>query len=341
MRGAPDDAEELPAGAACWCIDTLSAGSDVPPGMGLRRAARKSVVSCASDLAAKGFAPASGLVSVSLPAGATAADASADDHRRRQAEVPRLPAGATAADASALAGGLAGAAGELGFAFAGGDTGEGAELSITVCLAGAARAAAGGGSRRSGLRGKWPGRGGARAGDILFATGSFGLTQAGLRIIMDGARASGRFARAAAAAVYSPHCRTGFGVAAARMFTSSMDTSDGLADALDGMSRASGAPFAVGRVPLAAGVERFAAENGLDARRLALWGGEEYEIVFTARPSDRRRIAAAAKRTATPVSEIGVVRGGGPAGAWLEEEEGDGGTLRIAGGWRHFGGAER
>ena len=317
MRGAPDDAEELPAGAACWCIDTLSAGSDVPPGMGLRRAARKSVVSCASDLAAKGFAPASGLVSVSLPAGATAAGA------------------------SALAGGLAGAAGELGFAFAGGDTGEGAELSITVCLAGAAPAAAGGRSKRSGLRGKWPGRGGARAGDILFATGSFGLTQAGLRIIMDGARASGRFARAAAAAVYSPHCRTGFGVAAARMFTSSMDTSDGLADALDGMSRASGAPFAVGRVPLAAGVERFAAENGLDARRLALWGGEEYEIVFTARPSDRRRIAAAAKRTATPVSEIGVVGGGGPAGAWLEEGEGGGGTLRIAGGWRHFGGEER
>lgn len=306
VRGAPDDAEALPAGAACWCVDTLSAGTDVPPGMGLRRAARKSVVSCASDLAAKGFAPASGLVSVSLPAGTT---------------VP---------DARALAGGLAGAAGELGFAFAGGDTGRGAELSITVCLAGAAPARPRRGARR------WPGRGGARAGDIVFATGSFGLTAAGLRIVMGGAGASGRFARAAAAAVYSPHCRARFGAAAARMFTSSMDTSDGLSAALSEMSRSSGAPFAVGRIPLAPGLWRFAAANGLDARRLALWGGEEYEIAFTARPSDRRRIAEAAKRTATPVSEIGTVgKVDGVGGARLDA---GGGPLEIAGGWDHLGG---
>ena len=313
VRGEPDDAEALPAGASCWCVDTLSAGTDVPPGMGLRRAARKSVVSCASDLAAKGFAPASGLVSVSLPAGTTASDA------------------------SALAGGLAGAAGELGFAFAGGDTGQGAELSITVCLAGAAAAA--GRGRKGGGRGrKWPGRGGARAGDIVFATGSFGLTSAGLRVAMGRAKASGRFGRAASSALYSPHCRARFGAAAARMFTSSMDTSDGLAAALAGMSRGSGAPFAVGGVPLAPGLERFAAANGLDAVRLALEGGEEYEIVFTARPSDRRRIAAAAKRTATPVSEIGIVEEGGGGGPGARLEAG-GGSLEISGGWEHLGGA--
>lgn len=305
MRGAPDDVEALPAGAACWCVDTLSAGTDVPPGMGLRRAARKSVVSCASDLAAKGFAPASGLVSVSLPAGTTASGA------------------------SALAGGLAGAAAELGFAFAGGDTGEGAELSITVCLAGAGRRAGGG----------WPGRGGARAGDIVFATGAFGLTAAGLRVIAGGGRASSRFARAARSAVYSPRCRARFGAAAARMFTSSMDTSDGLSAALDGMARSSGLPFAVGRVPLAAGVGRFAADNGLDARRLALGGGEEYEIAFTARPSDRRRIAEAARATGTPVSELGVVgkmEGGKRDGAARFEAGGE--SFDIRGGWRHLGG---
>lgn len=309
VRGEPDDAEALPAGVPCWCIDTLSACTDVPPGMGLRRAARKSVVSCASDLAAKGFAPASGLVSVSLPAGTTISDA------------------------QALAGGLAGAAGELGFAFAGGDTGQGAELSITVCLAGAAPAARGG---RKGADRRWPGRGGARAGDIVFATGSFGLTSAGLRIVMGGARASGRFARAASSALYSPHCRARFGMAAAPMFTSSMDTSDGLSAALAGMSRGSGAPFAVGSVPLAPGLERFAAANGLDAVRLALEGGEEYEIAFTARPSDRRRIAAAARKTSTPVSEIGIVKEGGGAGARLES---GGKPLDMSGGWEHLGGA--
>ena len=314
VRGAPDDVEALPAGAACWCVDTLSAGTDVPPGMGLRRAARKSVVSCASDLAAKGFAPASGLASVSLPAGSTIADA------------------------SALAGGLAGAAAELGFAFAGGDTGEGAELSITVCLAGAAQPGAGAARR-------WPGRGGARPGDAVFATGEFGLTAAGLRVIAGGARASGRFARAAASAVYSPRCRARFGAAAARMFTSSMDTSDGLSAALEGMARGSGAALSIGSVPLAAGVGRFAAENGLDARRLALWGGEEYEIAFTARPSDAGRIAGAGRATGTPVSRIGTVEEAGAGGrragtARLEGGGGGGGgPLEIRGGWRHLGGS--
>lgn len=309
-RGAPDDVEALPAGAACWCVDTLSAGTDVPPGMGLRRAARKSVVSCASDLAAKGFAPASGLVSVSLPAGATAADA------------------------SALAGGLAGAAGELGFAFAGGDTGEGAELSITVCLAGAA--ARGGGGRKA----RWPGRGGARPGDAVFATGRFGLTAAGLRVIAGRARASGRFARAAASAVYSPLCRARFGAAAARMFTSSMDTSDGLSAALEGLARGSGAAFSIGDVPLAAGVGRFAVENGLDAARLALWGGEEYEIAFTARPSCAERIAEAGRATGTPVCRIGVVEeAGGGRRAGTARLEGGGDPLEIRGGWQHLGGA--
>ena len=310
VRGAPDDIEALPAGAACWCVDTLSAGTDVPPGMGLRRAARKSVVSCASDLAAKGFAPASGIVSVSLPGGTTASGA------------------------SALAGGLAGAAAELGFAFAGGDTGEGAELSITVCLAGAGRRSGGG------RGGGWPGRGGARAGDIVFATGAFGLTAAGLRVIAGGARTSGRFARAARSAVYSPRCRARFGAAAARMFTSSMDTSDGLSAALDGMARSSGLPFAVGGVPLAAGVERFAADNGLDAVRLALGGGEEYEIAFTARPSDRRRIAEAGRATGTPVSELGVVgrREGGKRDGAAARFESGGKSFRIRGGWRHLGG---
>lgn len=314
LHGAPDDAEALPPRASCWCVDTLSAGTDVPPGMGLRRAARKSVAACVSDLAAKGAAPVSGLAAVSLPHGASEADA------------------------SAVAGGLAGAAAEFGFSFAGGDTGQGAELSITVCLAGAGRGGGGG------VQQKWPGRGGARPGDLVFATGAFGLTAAGLEIVMGEAteRDGGRFARAARAAAYRPVCRLQFGLAAAGMFTSSTDTSDGLAAALSEMAERSGMAFAIADIPYAAGLERFAAKRGLDAEQMALNGGEEYEIVFTARPSDRGRIEEAARRAATPVSVLGRVagRGGGAAGrgggAYIEDAEG-GRRRRIGGGWSHFG----
>ena len=308
IRGAPDDAEALPPRAACWCVDTLSAGTDVPPGMGLRRAARKSVVACVSDLAAKGSSPVSGLVSVSLPRGTRAAEA------------------------SAVADGLADAAGEFGFSFAGGDTGQGAEASITVCLAGTPP----GGGRGVG---RWPGRGGARDGDLVLATGRFGLTAAGRDLVLGGAGARGRFGRAAVAAVHNPVCRLRFGTAAAGMFTSSTDTSDGLAAALGELAQRSGAALFVRAIPGAEGLEEFAARRGADARALALGGGEEYEIVFTARPSDRGRIAEAGRRTGTPVTEIGVVEkagsgGRGKAGAYLE---GRGGITRIRGGWQHFG----
>ena len=313
LHGAPDDAEALPPRASCWCVDTLSAGTDVPPGMGLRRAARKSVAACVSDLAAKGAAPVSGLAAVSLPRGASGADA------------------------SAVAGGLAGAAAEFGFSFAGGDTGQGAELSITVCLAGAGP---GGGVGRQ----KWPGRGGARPGDLVFATGAFGLTAAGLEIVTGKAAEGdgGRFARAARAAAYRPVCRLRFGLAAAGMFTSSTDTSDGLAAALSEMAERSGMAFAIADIPYAAGLERFAAKRGLDAEQMALNGGEEYEIVFTARPSDRGRIEEAARGAATPVSVLGRVagRGCGAPGrggrAYIEGREG-GRPRRIGGGWSHFG----
>lgn len=315
IRGDPDDIEALPPRASCWCVDTLSAGTDILPGMGLRRAARKSVAACVSDLAAKGAAPVSGLASVSLPPGASARYA------------------------SAVASGLADAAGEFGFPFAGGDTGRGEELSITVCLAGA------GAPGRRGRR--WPGRGGARPGDLVLATGAFGLTAAGREILMGrAAGARGRFAGAARRASYLPACRTGFGQAAAGMFTSSTDTSDGLAAALSEMARSSRMELAIADIPYAPGLERFAAAHGLDAEQLALNGGEEYEIVFTARPSDMSRIEEVARRSRTPVSALGRVEGSGRRGAGSRGGTGgggahivgdDGGRRRrgIRGGWRH------
>ena len=121
------------------------------------------------------------------------------------------------------------------------------------------------------------------------------------------------------------------------------------------MARLSGMEFAIADIPYAPGLEEFAAAHGLDAERLALGGGEEYEIVFTARPSDMGRIEELARRARTRVSVLGRVEGpggkqgkrsrgggGGGGGAYIVKDGGGGKRRAIRGGWRHFGaGAEK
>jgi thiamine-monophosphate kinase len=46
----------------------------------------------------------------------------------------------------------------------------------------------------------------------------------------------------------------------------------------------SGVGFVISSVPVADEVRRFAEFNGLDALELALYGGEEYELVVTVKP---------------------------------------------------------
>ena len=48
-------------------VDTLVQSTDIPPKMGLNDAARKSIVACVSDFAAKGVKPQWGIISVNLP----------------------------------------------------------------------------------------------------------------------------------------------------------------------------------------------------------------------------------------------------------------------------------
>src|ERR1019366_8544278 len=78
--------------------DMLVERTDVPPGMGWRRAARKAVAMCVSDFAAKGVCPTAFMASLALPSGT----------RKEQVK--------------ALAAGLADASKEWGVRLVGGDT---------------------------------------------------------------------------------------------------------------------------------------------------------------------------------------------------------------------------
>jgi len=261
-----------PRGVAV-AVDTLVESTDVPPGMKMPEISRKAVAACVSDFAAKGIRPEFGVISVTVPRRLS----------RRQA--------------AGLAEGFQRASREFGVKILGGDTSGGAELSISVTLCGAA--------------GRIVPRGGAKAGDRIFATGSFGDAAAGLRLLLNGRR-SGRAGPDAGyrSAFCSPKPKLEFGVRAGRHVSSAMDSSDGLAKTLNEMARQSGKRFVLTRLPYEKPLEAFAGRSGMRVEDLVLYGGEEYETVFTAQEKNIPRIESIARGSGCRITEIGSVEGG-------------------------------
>jgi thiamine-monophosphate kinase len=230
--------------------DMLVDKTDVPRGMSLWQAARKTVVMNVSDFAAKGVAPVAVLVSLGLPR----------DFMRK--------------DVEEIARGLNAGAQEYGAYVIGGDTNETSDLVVSVSLFGTAK-------RKALML-----RSGAKAGDIVAVTGFFGKTAAGLRLLLENYAASKELREVLLSSVCMPKARLceGLALSASGAVSASTDSSDGLAWSLHELARASGVGFMVNSVPIADEVLRFAEFNRLDPLELALHGGEEYELVVTVKP---------------------------------------------------------
>ena len=96
-------------------VDTLVQSTDIPPKMSLNDAARKSIVACVSDFAAKGVKPQWGIISVNLPSNISIKQV------------------------NEIAQGFKATSKEFGIKFLGGDTNQGKELVFHVCLFGEAK----------------------------------------------------------------------------------------------------------------------------------------------------------------------------------------------------------
>ncbi len=252
--------------------DMLVASTDVPHGMEAWQIARKSIVACVSDLAAKGVRPHAAMISLGIPKNCT----------RPYVE--------------GLARGFAGASKEFEVKIVGGDTNEAGGLVIDCSMIGFAN--------------KIPTRGGARLGDAVVVSGMFGLPPAGLAILMRNAVAAGAFRKQAAESVIFPSPRQRFGLSLAKYFSSSIDSSDGLAISLYELAGHSKVDIAVDSIPAADGVERFAQENSLDPHELVFHGGEEYEIVATIPKAKLKRAEDAARKAKVGLHMIGRVQRG-------------------------------
>ena len=259
--------------------DMLVASTDVPSGMKPWQAARKSIVSCISDLAAKGVRPHAAVISLGIP-------------KSSSTWRPVI---------EGLAEGFAIASNEFGVKIVGGDTNEAGELVIDCTMIGFPRF-------------KVPTRNGAKPGDFVIVSGAFGFAPAGLAILLQDANAitvSSSFRKHAVKSVLEPHPRQSFGLALARYFSSSIDSSDGLAVSLYELaSQSEGVDIIIYGIPAVEGLDKFAEENSLDKHELVFHGGEEYEIVATISHTKIRQAEGAARKAGVSLHVIGRVQRG-------------------------------
>lgn len=259
-------------------IDTMVESTDIPKKMKLSEAARKSVIACVSDFAAKGVKPEYGIISINLPK-----------------SISRIKI-------DNIANGFKKACREYGISIIGGDTNEGKEIVFNVCIFGNSN--------------KIVTRKGSNEGDLIFTTGPFGYTSLGLNILLNNNKKKNDLIKKSLKSVTNPKPRLDYGLKNKKYFTSSMDSSDGLSTTLNEMAKQSRKKFIVSNIPSNKDLENYVKKKNLNLNSIIFNGGEEYEFVFTIPVKYRKNIIRNAKLLKTPIIEIGYVASG--KGVFLE-----------------------
>lgn len=274
--GIGDDAAIVEAaGPLVVAVDTIVAGVHFPEGHAADAIGHRALAVNLSDLAAMGAEPRWATLALTVPA--------ADAHWLE-----------------GFAAGFFALADRFGVALIGGDTTRGA-LTVTVQVLGSAPAEP--------LL-----RAGGRVGDAVFVSGTLGDSAAAVELLgraaaeptAAGARLIERFSY--------PEPRVALGRALAGVAHAAIDVSDGLMADLGHICAASrcGAAIDMAAVPVSPELE---AVLGPDrAATLALGGGDDYELCFTAAAERRPAIEGLAHGLGLAVTEIGrLVDGDGVA----------------------------
>lgn len=211
-----------------------------------------------------------------------------------------LPPGTARTFTASLARSLRSAARRFGFEIVGGDTCASASgIFLSLALTGEAGA-------------RLLTRDAAEPGDLLFVTGHLGASTLGLAALERHGRALlPAPLRQCARRHLHPEPRLGFGAALARTGRThaALDVSDGVSRDLARLCAASrvGAEVDAASLPVLPQTARSARLLGRDPIAAALHGGEEYELLFTARPRDAQRVRALGRRLGLPVTTIGRI----------------------------------
>jgi thiamine-monophosphate kinase len=251
-----------------------------------------------SDIAAMGGVPRYAVVSLALP----------DD-----TEVDNV---------TALYQGMTKLAQEFGVAIVGGDTSRAPQVALNITVLGSTQNKSGSMLTRSG----------AKSGDRVAVTGYLGAASAGLEMLSGKLRFDDEASAYLKQAFLHPYPRISEGqLLLEQGVRAAIDISDGLVSDLGHICQASqlGARLKVDSVPVDPAVR---ARFGNRALELALSGGEDYELLFTASAGVIGKIRKIAK---CPITVIGDMAADKENKVTLFDQRGNPFTL-DRGGWEHF-----
>lgn len=170
-------------------------------------------------------------------------------------------------------------------------------------------------------------RSGARIGDHVWVSGSLGAAAGGLQAWQEGWH--GTDADALVARLLYPHPRVALGLGLSGNANAAVDISDGLIADAGHLAKASSVGLALSsrQLPVSDALVRCLGHEA--ALVLALRGGDDYELLFTAPAEHDDTVRAIASAANVDVTVIGDVVSGG--GVQLDGEP-------VTGGWDHFAG---
>lgn len=183
-------------------------------------------------------------------------------------------------------------------------------------------------------------RSGARIGDRVLVTGTLGDSAAGLALVL---RPGGEWPAEHRDFALSrhltptPRLMEGRAIARSGLATAAIDVSDGLSSDIGHICEMSqlGVRLWADMIPISEATQAIAQATGTDPLQWALFGGEDYELLFTAPADQAAELARRVQEgTGTPVSIIGEIV---PAGEGATLVRADGTVLPLVkGGWDHF-----
>ena len=157
-------------------------------------------------------------------------------------------------------------------------------------------------------------RGGARAGDDIYVSGTLGDARLALEALLGHIHLPDELLAQARQRLERPTPRVALGLALRGIASSAMDVSDGLLGDFGHILKASGVGACIRTDEtiklIAASAYLSSATDPFDRKFLqqcTLAGGDDYELLFTAPPQHQAAVAEAAAQSQTPVTRIGQV----------------------------------